>query len=124
MSLSHLRPTLLLQKILSMRVSTVCHKLSFCILCSSSLPPRGATDTATQPPSTPGPSSLLFIDFCSDPWLLSVGTCIVSSPWIQRSPTFYPWWKEERSAETKKKALLVRSSMIESHWLHSASRIG
>jgi hypothetical protein len=26
----------------------------------------------------------------------------VSSPWIQRSPTFCPWVEEERSAETKK----------------------
>lgn len=29
-----------------------------------------------QPQSTPGPSSLLSIDFCLDPWLLSDGTCI------------------------------------------------
>jgi hypothetical protein len=51
---------------------------------------------------TPGPSSLLSVDFCLDPWLPSVGTCIVSSPWILRSPTFCPWWKRKGSAETKK----------------------
>jgi hypothetical protein len=52
--------------------------------------------------STPGPSSLLSIDFCLDPWLPSVGTCIVSSPWIQRSPTSCPWWKRESERGTKK----------------------
>jgi hypothetical protein len=54
----------------------------------------------------------------------SVGTCIVSSPWIQRSPTFCPWpgVEAERGAETKKKPCTVRSSTIERYWLHSASR--
>lgn len=54
--------------------------------------------------------------FCLGPWLLSGGTCIDSSPWIQRSPSFCPWWKEERARKQKQKNIT-----IERYWLHSAS---
>ena len=44
-----------------------------------------------QPLSTPGPALLYYLSI--DAWThgCSVGTCIVSSPWILRRPTFCPW---------------------------------
>ena len=64
---------------------------------------EGQLHAQPQPLSTRlEPSSLLSIDFCLDRGCPLSERVTVSSPWIQRSPTFCPWWKAERGAETKK----------------------
>jgi hypothetical protein len=84
----------------------------------SSDPPYREGQLYAQPQllSTPGPPLLLSIDAWTMVALLE--TCIDSSPWILRSPTFRPW--EAR----KQKTLYDQHDRADSSiGLHSASRI-
>jgi hypothetical protein len=95
------------------------HLLWFC------LTERGSCMHSHSHLSTPGPSSLLSIEFCLDPWLPSVGTCIGFVALDTAQPHILPLVEEgKRGAETKKKPCTERSSTIERYWLHSASRNG
>ena len=95
---SDLRPNRLLQETLSivtvigvLRLLLSLSALTFFRNTSSGpvLPRGAAVCTATATVNAWTSFSIIYL-FCLGPWLLSVGTCIVSSPWIQRSPTFCP----------------------------------